>query len=237
MFSIAITSASLPTKKRILTVCVKLFLEKGYKQTTLAEINEKAGVSFSQFQNIFRAKDGVLTELVAFMFENQFAMARSAAGAKLPPVCVYAVETAIQMTLTELNENLREIYMEAYTQPALMDYIHKHTAKKIAMIFRQYNKDFQESDFYEMEIGTAGCMRAYIAKKCDMYFTLEKKLERFLRVTLGAYHVPDDIQRETIAYIGKLKIREITGQVMNKLFMALAMKYDFTFHEANTKKK
>ncbi len=105
------------------------------------------------------------------------------------------------------------------------------------MIFRQYNKDFQESDFYEMEIGTAGCMRAYIAKKCDMYFTLEKKLERFLRVTLGAYHVPDDIQRETIAYIGKLKIREITGQVMNKLFMALAMKYDFTFHEANTKRK
>ena len=118
-----------------------------------------------------------------------------------------------------------------------MDYIHKHTAKKIAMIFRQYNKDFQESDFYEMEIGTAGCMRAYIAKKCDMYFTLEKKLERFLKVTLGAYHVPDDIQRETIAYIGKLNIREITSQVMDKLFMALAMKYDFTFHEANTKRK
>ena len=46
---ISITSASLPAKKRILTVCVKLFLEKGYKQTTLAEINEKAGVSFSQF--------------------------------------------------------------------------------------------------------------------------------------------------------------------------------------------
>ena len=109
MILIAITSASLPTKKRILTVCVKLFLEKGYKQTTLAEINEKAGVSFSQFQNIFRAKDGVLTELVEFMFENQFAMARSAAGAKLPPIYVYAVETAIQMTLTELNENLREI--------------------------------------------------------------------------------------------------------------------------------
>ena len=76
MISIAITSASLPTKKRILTVCVKLFLEKGYKQTTLAEINEKAGVSYSQFQNIFRAKDGVLTELVEFMFSSQFGAAR-----------------------------------------------------------------------------------------------------------------------------------------------------------------
>ena len=60
---ISITSASLPAKKRILTVCVRLFLEKGYRRTTLAEIIEKAEVSYSTFQNIFRAKDGVLTEL------------------------------------------------------------------------------------------------------------------------------------------------------------------------------
>ena len=58
-----ITSASLPAKKRILTVCVKLFLEQGYKKTTVAEIVHKAAVSNSIFQNIFRAKDGVLTEL------------------------------------------------------------------------------------------------------------------------------------------------------------------------------
>ena len=51
----AITSASLPAKKRILTVCVRLFLEKGYKRSTLAEIIEKAEVSYSTFQNIFRA--------------------------------------------------------------------------------------------------------------------------------------------------------------------------------------
>ena len=112
MILIAITSASLPTKKRILTVCVKLFLEKGYKQTTLAEINEKAGVSYSQFQNIFRAKDGVLTELVEFMFSSQFGAARKIAGSDLPPIYVYAVETAIQMTLTELNENLRKFTLK-----------------------------------------------------------------------------------------------------------------------------
>ena len=107
-----ITSASLPAKKRILTVCVKLFLEQGYKKTTVAEIVHKAAVSNSIFQNIFRAKDGVLTELAEFMFSNQFSMARGVVGTQLPPVYVYAAETAIQMTLTELNENLREIYVE-----------------------------------------------------------------------------------------------------------------------------
>ena len=105
----AITSASLPAKKRILTVCVRLFLEKGYKRTTVAEIVQKADVSNSTFQNIFRAKDGVLTELVGFMFSNQFSAARQAAGTKLPPVFVYAIETALQITLTELNENLRHL--------------------------------------------------------------------------------------------------------------------------------
>ena len=55
VIEIGITSASLPAKKRILTVCVKLFLEKGYKRTTLAEIIEKADASYSTFQNIFRA--------------------------------------------------------------------------------------------------------------------------------------------------------------------------------------
>ena len=127
MIVIAITSASLPAKKRILAVCVRLFLEKGYKQTTLAEIIDKANVSYSSFQNIFRAKDGVLTELVEFMFSTQFGMARQLAGADLPPVYVYAVETAIQMTLTELNENLREIYIEAYTQKEASEYIFRET--------------------------------------------------------------------------------------------------------------
>ena len=124
---IASTNASRPSKKRILTVCVKLFLEQGYKKTTVAQIVQQASVSNSIFQNIFRAKDGVLTELAQFMFSNQFAMARSTAGTQLPPIYVYAVETAIQMTLTELNENLREIYIEAYTQKEASEYILRET--------------------------------------------------------------------------------------------------------------
>ena len=152
---IAITNASLPSKKRILTVCVKLFLEQGYKKTTVAQIVQQASVSNSIFQNIFRAKDGVLAELVEFMFSNQFATARSMAGAQLPPAYVYAVETAIQMTLTELNENLREIYIEAYTQKEASDYIFRETAKELYQIFGSYQPELTAQDFFFMELGSA----------------------------------------------------------------------------------
>lgn len=228
MIHIAITSASLPSKKRILTVCVKLFLEQGYKKTTVAEIVRKASVSNSIFQNIFRAKDGVLTELVEFMFSNQFAAARSAASAKLPPVYVYAVETAIQMTLTELNENLREIYIEAYTQKEASDYIFRETAKELYQIFGPYQPELTVRDFYAMEIGSAGIMRGYMAHPCDEELTLEKKLRMFLTMSLRAYNVPKDELEQVIRFVEGLDIREIAERVMQKLFKALAMHYEFS---------
>ncbi len=224
----AITSASLPAKKRILTVCVRLFLEKGYKRSTLAEIIKKADVSYSTFQNIFRAKDGVLTELVEFMFSNQFAMARDEAGAKLPPVYVYAVETAIQITLTELNENLREIYIEAYTEKEASEYILRETAKELHGIFGSYLPDATERDFYDMEIGSASIMRGYMAHPCDEELTLEKKLRLFLTMSLRAYNVPKEEVEQVIRFVEGLDIRAIAEQVMQKLFKALAMRYEFS---------
>ena len=225
---ISITSASLPAKKRILTVCVRLFLEKGYRRTTLAEIIEKAEVSYSTFQNIFRAKDGVLTELVEFMFSNQFAMARSMTGAQLPPVYTYAVETAIQMTLTELNENLREIYIEAYTQKEASDYIFRETAKELYQIFGPYQPELTEQDFYFMEIGSAGIMRGFMAHPCDEALTLEKKLRTFLTMSLRSYHVPEDEIKKAVDFIGGMDIRAVSERVMHELFKALAMRFEFT---------
>ena len=231
VIAIAITSASLPAKKRILTVCVKLFLEKGYKKATLAEIIEKANVSYSSFQNIFRAKDGVLTELAEFMFSNQFAMARASAGEKLPPVCVYAVETAIQMTLTELNENLREIYIEAYTQKEASEFILRETAKELHQIFGPYQPELPAQDFYDMEIGSAGIMRGYMAHPCDEDLTLEKKLRMFLTMSLRAYHVPEEEIGQTIRFVEGLDIRAVAERVMHTLFQTLAMRYEFSLQE------
>ena len=171
MFAIALTNASLPAKRRILKVCVKLFLEQGYKKTTVAEIIQKAEVSNSSFQNIFRAKDGVLTELVGFMFSNQFSAARQAAGTKLPPVFVYAIETALQITLTELNENLREIYIEAYSQREASEYIFRETARELYQIFGPYQPSLTAQDFYTLELGSAGLMRGYMAHPCDETLT------------------------------------------------------------------
>ena len=130
MIHISTRKDGIETKKKILTVCVQLFLEQGYKQTTISQIVKKAGVARGSFQNLFSTKDAILMELVGTMFSGQFGVAKNIVGDNMSPIYTYAVETAIQITLTELNENLREIYIEAYTMPETAEYIYVHTTAR-----------------------------------------------------------------------------------------------------------
>ena len=226
----AVRSDGIQTEKRILQACVRLFLENGYHQTTMLQILKEAQVSSSSFQNLFHSKDGVLLELVKFMFENQFGIARNVAGAALPPVYVYAAETALQITLTELNENLREIYLEAYTQERLLNYIQQSTAKELHRIFGPYQPELTEQDFYQLEFGSAGLMRGYMANPCTEDFSLEKKLNSFVTMALRGYKVPEEELQQVLAFISGLDMRSIAQNVMEELFRQLAMRYEFSPH-------
>ena len=219
------------TKRKILTVCVRLFLEQGYKNTSVSQIVDEAGVARGSYLNLFPTKDRILLELTETMFGGQFGMARSIADTKLPPVYAYAVETAIQLTLTELNENLREIYIEAYSLPDTSEYIYLHTTAELKQIFSANFPDYSDSDFYEMEIGTAGLMRNYMARKCDIHFPLERKLSRFLTAAMRVYRVPEDELEQTVRFVERLDIRSIAERVMHTVFQPLAMRYDFSLQE------
>ena len=219
------------TKRKILTVCVRLFLEQGYKNTSVSQIVDEAGVARGSYLNLFPTKEKILLDLTETMFGGQFGMARSITDTKLPPVYAYALETAIQLTLTELNENLREIYIEAYSLPETSEYIYLHTTAELKQIFSANFPDYSDSDFYEMEIGTAGLMRNYMARKCDIHFPLERKLSRFLTAAMRVYRVPEDELEQTVRFVERLDIRSIAERVMHALFQTLAMHYDFSLQE------
>ena len=87
---------------------------------------------------------------------------------------------------------------------------------------------FSERDFYELEIGSAGIMRGYMAHPCDAELTLEKKLRLFFTMSLRAYNVPEEEIGRVIRFVEGLDIRAISEQVMQKLFKALAMHYEFS---------
>ena len=66
-----------------------------------------------------------------------------------------------------------------------------------------------------------------MARRCDKYFTLEKKLERFLTISLSAYNVPARERELIIQQVLEMDIRSMADEVLQKLFQALAMKFEF----------
>lgn len=135
------------------------------------------------------------------------------------------------MTLTELNENLREIYVESYTHSEVSEFIFRATARELYRIFGSYQPELTEEDFYALELGSAGLMRGYMVRPCDGTLTLEKKLRMFLTLSLRGYKVPEEEVRQILRFVEGLDIRTVAEQVMQKLFQALAMHYEFSQSE------
>lgn len=218
---------SLPIKEHTLAVCARLFLQQGYRNTTIKEIITEAGISNSSFQNFFRNKEGVLIELVQIMFGGQFQAARHVTENHLPPIYTYALETAIQLVLTERNEQLREIYIEAYTQPSTAEYIYENTARELKTIFGSNFPDYEEKDFYELDIGSSGLMRNYMAKPCSIHFPLQQKIERFLTSALRIYRVSEQEQLQILAFIQTIDIETAANEMLQKIFTMLELRFDF----------
>lgn len=108
---------------------------------------------------------------------------------------LYAVETAIQFHIAELTEPLRKLYVTAYTLSPTSEYLYRSTAKRLEGIFGDDLPDAKAKDFYEMEIASTGMMRSFVAVPCDMYFTVERKIARFLECALKLCNVLPERRR------------------------------------------
>ncbi len=205
----------LVTQQKVLRAAVALFLEKGYTRTTTGEIAKAAGIGQSSFFHVFPSKEALLLELVQRMFGGQFDLAGQHSGME-NPVFLYAVETALQLHITELTEPLRELYVVGYTLPTTSAYIYRSTAKRLQAIFGPYLPSAQPKDFYEMEIASAGIMRGFMSVPCDLYFTIEAKIARFLDCALKLYDVPEEKRQAVTAAVLRLDLHAMAAGIIQK---------------------
>lgn len=204
-------------RNSMLRAAVNLFLENGYEKTTTASIAKAAGMAPSSFFAAFESKEALLLTLTKVMFDSQFSSAEQLTEQMEDPLLMYAVETAIQMYITELSEPLREIYVMAYSLPSTSEYIYNATSDRLARIFGAYLPGAQPKDFFEMDIASGGIMRAFMAKKCDLYFTMERKLRRFLQCGLTIYAVPEEKQRQVVDAVLAMNLQATAERILDRI--------------------
>lgn len=203
-------------RNKMLLAAIQLFLDQGYEKTTTAQIARAAGMSPTSFFTAFENKEALLLTLTQIMFENQFAKTRAFAK-DMEPLMVYCLETSLQIYITELSEPLREIYVMAYTLPSTTEYILKSTAVQIKAIFSPFMPDAEDKDFYEMDIASGSIMRGFMARKCDMYFTVQKKISRFLECCLKLYDVPKEKRASLIEAVLAFDLHSVAKRLIDEI--------------------
>lgn len=200
-------------RNKLIYSAIQLFIEQGYEETTTVEISKKAGLSSATFFSVFDNKEALLLALTKIMFEHQFSKAQAFAG-DMEPIMFYCMETALQIHITELSEALRDLYVMVYTLPTTSDYIYKSMTPKLKALFTEYMPEAEDRDFYEIDIASSSIMRGFMSKPCDIYFTMQDKLRRYLECSLKLFDVPKGKRDTVIEKIVALDLKPVAQKLV-----------------------
>lgn len=207
---------------KVLYAAVKLFLEKGYSQSSVREIARTAAVNVSTMTREFGSKENILRELVTYVLEGQFeTTAKLLSGVTEDKILFYAAETTLQLYMAESSEYIRDLYSAAYSLPHTSDVIQHTITAKLETIFKEHLPQLETKDFYELEIASGGIMRSFMARPCDMYFTMDRKVARFLETTFLLYRVPDEKIREAVEFVGQFDYPAIAQSAIHSMLSYL----------------
>lgn len=203
---------------RVLYAAAKLFLTKGFENSTVKEIAAVAQVSPSTLMYIFGSKEEILCELVKYVIENQFKTAENLIDGKTDDkMLLYAVETTLQLHMAESDESIRDLYAAAYSMPKTSEIIQHTITEKLENIFKEHLPHLETKDFYELEIATGGVMRGFMTIPCDMYFTMERKVKRFLETNFLIYRVPDEKIEKIIDFVFQFEYNSVAKNTINSM--------------------
>lgn len=221
----------LARRDKMLLAAITRFLADGYEKTTTASIAKAAGMSASSFFAAFETKEDLLLLLVKHMFSNQFSEIFGIVGSSAEPVMIYAAETALQLHIAELSESLRELYVTAYSLSSTSEYLYQNTSKKLEQLFAQYMPGCSSRDFYELEIASAGIMRGFMSKPCDVYFTMNDKLRRFLGCCLTLYRVPQSLQEQVIESVLEMDLHTTAATLIENVVAQAEAGFEAIMHK------
>lgn len=209
-------------KRLVLHTAARLFLQKGYTATTLRQIAKEAGVNIGSVMYLYESKENILCDLVSFVMGGQFAETeRLLAGKTEDMLLFWAAETTLQLYIAESSEHIRELYLAAYSHSKSSSLIYQYVAEKMQVYFKAYYPEYEFKDFYELEIATGGIIRGFMSVPCDMYFTMQRKVKRYLETAFLVYKAPEQKIQEAINFVSQIDFEAAAPQVIEHLLAAL----------------
>lgn len=210
---------------KVLTASTALFIEKGFEKTTLLDIAKISGIPKSKILYEMSSKEEILVHLVA-RFLDGVTEESDKASKKLTDdrLLIFVANEVLQIYMAEMNEDMRNLYIAAYSMPKTSQAVLKRRTDMLFEHFGYMFPDFALKDFYELEIASMGIMRGYMSVPCDIYFTMEAKIERLITTMLKIYDIDTETINNALEFIKKIDFEAIANKAVDDVFKELNIK-------------
>ena len=212
-------------RSKVLYTAAKMFLEKGYYETTLRDLAKISDVNYGSITFLFKCKENILCDLIQHVLNYQFITAENKLkDITKDKILLYAFETTLQLYLAESSEHMREMYYVSYSLNNSTRIVFDNITQKLEYVFKEHLPDYETKDFYEFEIASSGIMRNFMNVPCDKYFTMERKVKRFIESTFLIFKVSEEKINEAIEFVGRFDFKTIADEVIDTLIVYLESK-------------
>lgn len=205
--------------KKVLTAATALFIQKGFEKTTIMDISKLSEVPKSKILYEMNSKEQILVHLVA-EFLDGVTEASDAVSTKLTDdkLLIFMANEVLQIYMAEMSEDMRNLYLAAYSMPKTSEAVLRRRSEMLFDKFGYMFPSFALKDYYELEIATMGIMRAYMSVPCDIYFTIDAKVDRLISTMLKIYDVDKQTIDEVKEFIKKIDFESVSKNTVDAVF-------------------
>lgn len=203
------------TKKEIIQVATRLFLERGFTDTSVKLISDSLEISTGNLTFHYPTKEDMLAILVEMLCDFQWETMEASLNEGSSPLLPLCLELAAMAAICNENSVARDFYISAYTHPTTLDIIRVNDQKKAQKLFGSYCADWSELDFCQAENLVSGIEYATLmstASSPDVAVRIAGALKNILSI----YNVPANEWEECIRNVLQLDYQSIGRQVLQE---------------------
>lgn len=203
------------TKKEIIQVATRMFLNNGFTNTSAKSISDELGISNGNLTFHFQTKEHLLAVLVEMLCDFQRKMIERAVDEGDSSLLAFCLELPAMAAICEENEHAKDFYFAAYTHPITLDIIQRNDKEKAKQIMRPYCPDWTDEHFTEAEILVSGIEYATLSATSHSV-PLAAQIVGALSSILMIYQVPAEICNAMVRQVLAMDYRALGSRIFEE---------------------
>ncbi len=218
------------TRLEIIQAATKMFMEKGYSNTSARALADELGISTGHLTFYFPTKEHLLAVLVEMLCSFQWKEMRQTLDEGKTTLFAVCLEFMAMTAVCEVSEIVKDFYVSAYSSPVTLEIIRRNDLERSKTVFREFCPDWDEAHFIEAETLVSGIEYATLMTT-DFSAPLDIRIAGALDSIMSIYNVPESLRKQKIGKILAMDCTAVGKKMLDDFTEYIGMVSEQIFEE------